>query len=94
MACPGDDTITLMVCGQLDATRTIALEAHLDRCASCRKVVGVLRSRGESALRENAIGLLSPGTFAGAIASSICSAPAAWASSMPRTTPSSIDASL
>ncbi|HEY1549176.1 MAG TPA: serine/threonine-protein kinase [Kofleriaceae bacterium] len=65
MGCPGDDTITLMVSGKLDATRVTALESHLGSCASCRKVVDVLRSRGENVLRENAIGLLSPGTLVG-----------------------------
>ncbi|HEY1811063.1 MAG TPA: serine/threonine-protein kinase [Kofleriaceae bacterium] len=68
-ACPGDDTITLMVCGQLDGTRVSAVESHVDECASCRKVIGVLRvamsTRGGDALRANAIGLLSPGTLVG-----------------------------
>ncbi len=71
-ACPGDDTITLMVCGQLDGARIATLESHVVDCASCRKVVGILQTalphlgRGSrDAIGASMIGLLAPGTIVG-----------------------------
>jgi serine/threonine protein kinase/tetratricopeptide (TPR) repeat protein len=69
-ACPGDDTITLLVCGQLAGAEMTALQSHVVDCASCRKLVGLLETAlpegsGNDRLRASMLGLLAPGTVVG-----------------------------
>jgi serine/threonine-protein kinase len=70
--CPGDDTITLFTCGGLEEQDRTALEGHLADCASCRKVVGVLRTAlphlSADAMSSGLLaktGLVAPGTAIG-----------------------------
>jgi len=69
--CPGDDTITLMVCGQLEGVQVASIEAHVADCASCKKVIGVLQTAmphlasGTEPLGARMLGLLAPGTSVG-----------------------------
>jgi eukaryotic-like serine/threonine-protein kinase len=70
--CPGDDTITLFTCGGLEEQDRTAIEGHLADCASCRKVVGVLRTALPHMSHDPATsgllaktGLLAPGTAIG-----------------------------
>ena len=69
-ACPGDDTITLLVCGQLVGAQVTELQSHVVDCASCRKLVGLLETAlpegsGNERLRASMLGLLAPGTVVG-----------------------------
>jgi tetratricopeptide (TPR) repeat protein len=67
-ACPGDDTITLLVCGQLVGARVEVLESHVVTCESCRKLVGILREAhgsGDERLRASMFGLVAPGSLVG-----------------------------
>ena len=70
--CPGDDTITLMVCGQLEGVQIASIEAHALDCTSCKKVIGVLQTAmphlsggGAEPLGARMLGLLAPGTSVG-----------------------------
>ena len=42
MTCPGDDTWIALLEYTLTAEALVALEAHVDRCATCRATVGHL----------------------------------------------------
>jgi len=73
-ACPGDDTITLFTCGQLDGAGKAEIEAHVAGCEHCKKLVGVLRhtmphvagsTTTASTLFAKTFGLLPPGTAIG-----------------------------
>ena len=48
-ACAGTNTVAALLAGAIDAAAARRLEAHLDRCASCRRVVAEL-GRGLSAI--------------------------------------------
>ncbi|MFT3699739.1 MAG: serine/threonine-protein kinase [Kofleriaceae bacterium] len=67
-ACPGDDTMTMLVCGQLDLGRTAELRRHVTDCESCRAVVsGLLTHKpiATDALGKAMFVMLAPGTIVG-----------------------------
>src|SRR5687768_10260344 len=42
LACPDDDVLTAYAERGLDSTRADSVDAHVDRCATCRKIVAAL----------------------------------------------------
>ncbi|UJR83357.1 serine/threonine-protein kinase [Sandaracinus amylolyticus] len=63
MTCPEPDALFAFALGELDAGSIEELDAHLDRCASCRETVASLASRGDDTPGD--VDALAPGTRVG-----------------------------
>ncbi|AKF04123.1 serine/threonine-protein kinase [Sandaracinus amylolyticus] len=60
MTCPEPEALLAFAIGELDAGSIDALDAHLDRCATCRETVASLVSRGDDVAHGG--DALAPGT--------------------------------